>query len=225
MNRLRNPPAILAVTMTTLIGGSTGSLGGAVFAVVFAVVGALWGVGLVLLALRLSQSPGRRQTWANAVLFAIVLAAGFVTGAGLMAQLLMSAALDSRPQVFADLVRGSIGNAEALPFYVFNTPLEWVLVPAAIVLTWNNPRRRRLMLTALILWTFHRVWTYTWFVPQITGWGEGDPGTPLTTDQLDQARTWVNLSWIRGAIDVSATVLALLAAFTPALSREPVPRS
>ncbi len=216
MYPLRNAPALLAVAATSLIGGASGSLGGPIFAVLGAVVGALWGVGLVYVAARMSRSPARRQRWANATLFATVVAAGLITGVGFLSLLMMNAALGSRPQVFADMVRGAVGDAEALPFFLFNTPLEWILVPAALLLTWSNPRARKLMLTALILWTLQRVWTYTYFVPLINEWGEGAPGTPMTADELSNAQTWVNLSWIRNAVDLETMVMALLAIFANA---------
>jgi hypothetical protein len=67
------------------------------------------------------------------------------------------------------------------------------------------------MLAALILWTLHRAWTYTYLVPLISGWSEGVPGAPMTAAEVGQARTWVNLSWIRTVIDLTTMVLALLA--------------
>jgi hypothetical protein len=72
--------------------------------------------------------------------------AAVVTGSALMGQLLMTAALPDSAQFFTDLIRGSIGTAEALPFYLFNTPMEWLIVPAALLLNWNLPARRNLLL-------------------------------------------------------------------------------
>jgi len=220
MSSLRNP-AVVAVIFTALVGAASGSMGGPVFAVAGLAIGALWGLGLVWLARRLSRSDAQRQKWTNVVLFSTALCAGCVTGASLMGQLLMSTALETQPQFFADLIRGPIGAAEALPFYLFNTPIELILAPLSVLLVWNNPRRRRLILAVVIVWSVHRVWTYTWFVPLISEWSTGASGTPMTAAQLAQARTWVDLSWIRFAFDVTATVLVLLAALVPGTETRP----
>jgi hypothetical protein len=215
----RNTHAGLVVASTALIGGSSGNLGGTQFAIIGAVVGALWGAGLVVLARRLSRSEPGRHRWANVTLFATVVAAGLITGVGFLSLLMMDAALNTDPQFFANMIRGSVGDAEALPFFLFNTPLEWVLVPLAFLLTWSDPRCRNLMLIVLVLWTLHRVWTYTYFVPLIDQWGDGAPGSLMTAGEIDSARTWVNLSFIRNAIDLTTMVLALLALLRSAYSR------
>lgn len=75
-------------------------------------------------------------------------------------------------------------------------------MPAVLLLTWQVPQQRRLVLTAAVLFVAMRVWTYLYFVPQISDWSQGT--TPLTPVQLDQARTWVGLSWIRVAVDIAA---------------------
>jgi hypothetical protein len=44
---------------------------------------------------------------------------------------------------------------------------------------------------------------------------EAPAGVPLSPEQLDQAGLWVDLSWIRLAIDLATVTLVLLAAFVP----------
>jgi hypothetical protein len=149
------------------------------------------------------------------LVFATVLAAGLLTRSALVELLVMEVALSEAPLFFAELVRPPIGDAIVLPFYLLNTPLEWLLVPGTLLLTWRVPRQRRLVLAAAVIFVFARVWTYLWFVPQTIDWSEGPPGVPLSPDQLDQARLWVDLSWIRLAIDLATGALVLLAAFVP----------
>lgn len=204
-------PGLLVIIALVLIGGAAGSLGGPSAAVIVAVAGLLWGAVLTLTAARLSRSESRRRAWAAAFVFATVLAGGFLVGSALHGQLIHSAALRDAPQLFDDLVRPPIGDAEALPFLLLNTPLEWLLMPAVLLLTWQVPQQRRLVLTAAVLFVAMRVWTYLYFVPQISDWSQGT--APLTPEQLDQARTWVGLSWIRVTVDIATTVLVLLAAF------------
>jgi hypothetical protein len=204
-------PTTLIIIALAVIGSASASLGGTPFALIGGAIGALWGWGLVALAKRITRSKHRLQTWGNSILFVTVLFMVLVAGASLMAQLLSTAALNSQPQFFTDMIRGSIGVAEALPFYLFNTPLEWFLMPMAVLLNWGNPRTRKILITALLIWVFHRAWTYVYFVPQITDWSKGT--SPLTADQLAHARTWVNLSWIRHIFDDVTAILVLVAVF------------
>jgi energy-converting hydrogenase Eha subunit A len=213
-------PGLVVMIALGLLGAASGTLIGPIGIVVVAAVGLLWGAILSLAAGRLSRSEPRRHAWANGVVFATVLIAGVLSGSALSNLLLMSAALAEAPQFFADLVRPPIGEAEMLPFFLLNTPMEWLLIPGVVLLTWPLPRQRRLALTALAIFVCSRIWTYVYFVPQIFGWAEGPAGAPLTPDQLDQAQLWVELSWVRLATDLATLALVLRAAF---ISRDVVP--
>lgn len=213
METLRTPAALTVLAATTAVGAAAGSLGGRVAATIFAATGLLWGCLAVLTASWLSRSEDRRQRWANLSLFGAALAAALLTGAGLQAMLIMDASVSEAPQFFADLVRPPIGDAEALPYYLLNTPLEWLLVPAALLLNWPAQGRRILILAAAALFYPLRLWTYLYFVPKIIAWGEGSAAGPLSAAQLDQANLWVDLSWIRLAMDAAVAVLLIAAAF------------
>lgn len=211
MKQFRKTSTILVMIALAMIGGTSASLGGAAFILVGGIIGALWGLGLAALAEKITRNEARHRKWSNGVLFLTAICATLVAGASLMAQLLSSTALQSQPQFFADMVRGSIGVAEALPFYVLNTPLEWFLIPMSLLLNWNNTFRRRLLIATLAVWTLHRSWTYLYFVPQITDLSKSTG--LLTSNQLEVARNWVNLSWIRHIFDDITAVLVLLAGF------------
>jgi hypothetical protein len=200
----------MVVASTAAVAGAGAHLGGAPWALAGALVGALWGWGIVWVCARLLRRSGQARGLSTWVLSSTALLTGLVAGAGIMAQLLSTAALRTHPQFFTDMVRGPVGQAEALPFYLFNTPLEWILIPAAALLAAGR-RARHLMITVLVIWTVHRVWTYTWFVPAITDWSHGPVGAAMTEPQLAQARTWVSLSWLRSGADVAAALLTTAA--------------
>lgn len=83
------------------------------------------------------------------------------------------------------------------------------------------PRRQKLLLLAAVLFFALRVWSYLYFIPQILDWNQGATGQPLSTAQLRQAGLWVDLSWVRLAMDAAIALLLLSAAFVPATdSRE-----
>ena len=217
-HRLDLRAGILVVIALILVGGSAGSLGGPAFAVVAAAAGLVWGSILTVIAAMLGRSERRRRTWATGVLSVSVVVAGLLAGSGFMGQLLFDTTLADAPDVFASLVRGSVGNAESTPFYLFNTPLEWLLVPTELLLCWRVIRQRRLLLPAAVVFYISRVWTYLYFVPQIFDWSGST--TPLTAGQLEQAQTWVDLSWIRLAIDITIMILLLAALLSTGQRRE-----
>jgi hypothetical protein len=203
-----------AVTGTTLIGASAGSLGGGFSALIFAMVGLVWGLLAVRVATRLNRS-WRRATFANASVYAAAFAAALLTGVGLESTSIMDASVDRVPQFFADLVRPPIGDAEAVPFYVLNTSLEWLLIPAVVLLNAWIPKRQKLILSAAVIFFALRVWSYLYFIPEILHWNQGTTGQPLTPGQLEQASLWVDLSWVRLAMDAAIALLLLGAAFVP----------
>ena len=210
-------PAITAVAGTSLIGFSAGTLGGPVAAMIFGAIGFLWGVLAFLLARRLTGSS-RRAVFANISLYTATFAITCLTGVGLQIMPIMDLSITHAPQFFADLVRPPIGDAEALPYYLLNTPLEWLLIPAALLLNARIPKRRTLIMIAATMFFALRMWSYLYFIPDILDWNQGTTGQPLSADQLDQAAFWVDLSWIRLGADATIALLLLGAAFIPVAS-------
>jgi hypothetical protein len=208
-------PATAAVAGTSLVGFSAGTLGGPVAAMIFGAVGFLWGVLAVLVAKRLTRSS-RPTVFANVSLYAATFASTCLTGLGLQIMPIMDVSVTHAPQFFADLVRPPIGDAEALPFYLLNTPLEWLFIPGALLLNARIPRRRTLILAAATLYFAMRVWSYLYFISDILEWNRGMTGQPLSSAQLVQAVLWVDLSWVRLGLDAATALLLLGAAFIPA---------
>jgi hypothetical protein len=66
-----------------------------------------------------------------------------------------------------------------------------------------------------------RLWSYVYFVPNIFEFGALPPDGPFSAEVVEQFRMWVNLSWLRFAIqDLLPYLLLLLAAFVPASASE-----
>jgi hypothetical protein len=100
-------------------------------------------------------------------------------------------------------------------FVVFNSPMEWLILPAAVFLNWQHRKRRALLLACVVLFYLSRAWTYIYFVPQILKFMSIPGGTALSYDVGSAVLTWVNLSWIRCAIDGVVAILFLRAASKP----------
>ena len=140
-------PAIAAVAGTSLVGFTAGTLGGPFAAMIFGALGFLWGLLAFVVARRLTRSS-RRAMFANVSLYTATFAITCLTGVGLQIMPIMDVSITHAPQFFADLVRPPIGDAEALPYYLLNTPLEWLLIPAALLLNARIPERRTLIMIA-----------------------------------------------------------------------------
>ena len=211
-------PFLIVVPATTVLGLLESALFGSVAAaLVGAVVGLGWGLLLGFIATRLSRRESRRPYLANASMFVAVLASGMLSGGSLLYLMLSSAGL-SAPSTSFTLVHPPFGGRFDLFIITFNTLLEWLLIPAALFLNWRIPKRRTLIVIAAVVYYAMRVWTYIYFVPIIFEFGAMQPDAPVSAEVLERFRVWVNLSWIRGAIDISTYLLFLLAAFFPASS-------
>jgi hypothetical protein len=74
---------------------------------------------------------------------------------------------------------------------------------------------RRQGITGRFLYYMSRVWTYVYFIPAIFRLMELPPESPLSADLASQIAHWVNLSWIRCAVDGALALLLLFAALRP----------
>jgi hypothetical protein len=102
-------------------------------------------------------------------------------------------------------------------FITMNSLMEWLLMPVALFLNWHIPKRRTFIVIAAVAFYAMRLWSYIYFVPNIFEFGALPPDGPFSAEIVEQFRMWVNLSWLRFAIQDALTyLLLLLAAFVPA---------
>jgi hypothetical protein len=120
--------ALLLVTATALVAGTTGALASPVFAA----VGLLSGAGGGFDRARLYPSAALGRPWRRAAVCAGALAAPSLTGVGPQAAQLLAEAGNDTLRAFAGLVRGSTGDV--LGSYPVTTPVEWLLIAAALLL-------------------------------------------------------------------------------------------
>jgi hypothetical protein len=87
----------------------------------------------------------------------------------------------------------------------------------ALFCNWHIPKRRMFIVIAAVAFYAMRLWSYIYFVPNIFEFGALPPDGPFSAEIVEQFRMWVNLSWLRFAIQDALTyLLLLLAAFVPA---------
>jgi hypothetical protein len=166
--------------------------------------------------MRLARSESRRAALANGSVFLATLALGVMAGGGLPSQLLLSAGL-STPSTTFTMIHPPFADTSNLFIITMNSLMEWLLIPAALFLNWHIPKRRTLIVIAAVAFYAMRVWPYIYFVPNIFEFGALPPDGPFSAEVVERFRMWVNLNWLRIAIqDVLTYLLFLLAAFVPA---------
>lgn len=220
----RRAPILAVAVATTTMGAFAGSFAGG--PVLGAAFGLAWGLALGAIATRVSRPARRRPALANGALLAASLVAGILFGFGLLDLSLHSRLLGEQPQDIGILIHPPLGDVFMVGLIALNSSLEWLLLPVLVLLNWQVPKRRPLVVVAAALYYAMRVWSYLYFVPHIFDWGELPVGQPFSAEQLDQIRTWVGLSWVRGAVDGLLFVLLLVAMLVPvsgAVARRPPP--
>jgi hypothetical protein len=73
---------------------------------------------------------------------------GVLFGGGLLAQMWMNQAWIASPPSSFDLIQSPLGDGLIVFFILFNSLMEWVVIPAAIFFNWRIPNRRTLVVAA-----------------------------------------------------------------------------
>jgi hypothetical protein len=125
----------------------------------FSLTGLLWALFLGFIADRLMRREGRRELLANATVFASIIAAGLLAGAGLMYRSMMLEVLEEPTTTYAVL---SALMQPAVPYYILiNTLLELFIMLLVVFFNWNAGRTRRILsLGGVGLYLAMRIWTY-----------------------------------------------------------------
>jgi hypothetical protein len=203
-----------ALVVVSAIGFST--LGGFSAALIAGTLALGWTLLLGFIAMRLARSESRSAALANGSMFLVTLAMGLMAGGGLPYQLLLSAGL-STPSTTFTLIHPPFSDTSNVFIITMYSLMEWLLIPAALFCNWHIPKRRTLIVIAAVAFYAMRVWSYIYFVPNIFEFGALPPDGPFSAEVVERFRMWVNLNWIRIAIqEILTYLLLLLATFVPA---------
>jgi hypothetical protein len=203
-----------ALVVVSAIGFST--LGGFSAALIAGALALGWSLLLGFITMRVARSESRRAASANVAMFLTTLALGVTAGGALLQQMLLSAGL-STPSTTFTIIHPPFGGSFSLFIITLNSLMEWLLMPVALFCNWHIPKRRTLIVIAAVAFYAMRLWSYIYFVPNIFEFGALPPDGPFSAEVVERFRMWVNLSWLRFAIQDALTyLLLLLAAFVPA---------
>jgi hypothetical protein len=171
--------------------------------------GLVWGLAAAAIAPRIARRGTTTSAWPDTALFVAVALAFIVLGAALLGDLLATS-----PQAQLDLLQhGSFGSF----FYAIHGPFEWMIMPALLMLNWHRPGRRWLIVAAAVAFYTGRVASALYFAPQALDWADNPAGA-----DLDQVSLWMNLNWLRTAVqDTLTAILLLLAAALHGARRPP----
>jgi MFS family permease len=127
-----------------------------------AFIGALWAVGLGLVAQRLARREERRVWLANTSIFLSIVAIGLTIGGGYRYASMMNGALNDPSLTYSVL---SALMQPAVPFYIIlNTSMELFLVSLLVFWNWEaDPKRRALIVIGVLAYFAMGIWTYLVF--------------------------------------------------------------
>ena len=180
---------------------------------VAAAVALLWYGLATAVAARLRRTPTRAAATAG---FAAI-AAAMLMAPGIVLHLMFSA-----PAAYLEVQQSSAGTGTVGYYATLNPLTEWVLAPLALLLCWPDPATRRPAVAAAVLFYLERAATYLYFAPAILSW----PGASTSPALIDQVGLWMQLDWLRIAVNALTIVLfgrAALAAAAEASSAPPRP--
>jgi hypothetical protein len=177
-------------------------------------IGAAWGLVWTALAGLVAAVIGRLRDnplhWPNASALLVAFVTVMMLGAGLILHLMVGS-----PESYLALQQS--GTEGDLFFYATLNPLtELVLVPLALFLNWKDPRRRKLIVTAALIYYAERIATYLYFGPVIASWPDAQPSAEL----LDEVSLWLSLDWIRIVVGIPMILLFVLVTFLPVPAHE-----
>src|SRR5512132_93120 len=135
----RLAPTLTVAVATTAMGAFAGRFAGD--PVLVAAVGLAWGLALGATATRVSRPARQRPRLANGALLAASLVAGILFGFGLLDLSLHSRLLAAQPQDIGILIQPPLGDVFMVGLIGLNTSLEWLLLPALVLLNWHIPKR------------------------------------------------------------------------------------
>ena len=181
-------------------------------------IGGVGGLVWVFILAGIVRLIQRSEMLAGSISTIVLLSAGatlFLTmGGGIYEYMLMRKALATTPEWIVTITAGPLGEQVILYFILFNSLLEILLVPLALLLNWHMPARRRFVLAAGLIFYAIRIWTYLYFAPQYFDFGQMTFSEQLVNDLMHR----MSIDNIRFVVQIVEAGLFFRAALGPTLS-------
>ena len=142
------------------------------------------------------------------ILIACALFLGLNTGAGLYQHLFDIPKMFASPAAMTFASNNDVGQAQYfwIPLHI----LVLVTLILSAVLNWSNPKRKKLVLTALGIYLYISV-VSIWFAYKLTVFA----AMPDTAEFYSQTKQWLALSWHRPILQIICEVILLIAISKP----------
>jgi len=186
--------------------GALGGYAAGGFVVSGAVAGLVWLAPAAVVARVVNRRPDRLPNRANLWALLGALSAALLIG-GAVAQKMMF----PTPERYLAMIQSGAGDGATGFFIVFNTLLEWIVLPIALLCNGRLPGRRGIATVAAVIFYAERVATYLYFAPTVLSWTTAQSSPAL----LHEAAVWTNLDSIRIAVDAITMILLLITGLRP----------
>jgi hypothetical protein len=160
-----------------------------------ATVGLAWTLVAIPIARAVNRRRQRRGHWPDTAALVAAANAAIVVGFGLLLDLTYPTA-----QSYLAMNQAPAGPNHSFAYGLVNTPREWIFVPLAVLLNWYLPKRRRLLLAAVLVLYVERVITYLYFAPTVLSWQDTTPAQ-TTPALLAEVGRWMRLDLARTPVD------------------------
>jgi hypothetical protein len=158
----------------------------------------------------MKQGSINKRRWADLSLLTSTILYLFINGAGAFETAVIVPVWTSDPPASLAMFQGEYG-LDFKTFWIAAHSIHEITFIAAIILNWNIPQRRKVLLVVFVIHVALRAWTITYFAPTIISFQEMMPSN-ITDEALRQkAQLWENLNLIRtGLFTILSFVLVPL---------------
>lgn len=152
-----------------------------------------------------------KAKWANGVLLMCVLFAGADLGGSFYEGALVVPVWQANPPATLALIQPSHGGIELVRFWLPIHGIFNLLLFFSLWLCWKDLPRRKLILAALGTYIAMRIWTFAYFIPEITAFMQMPLDGPSTPELVARTQKWGWLSHGRGLLVLVSTVFLMKA--------------
>jgi hypothetical protein len=155
-----------------------------------------------------------KNKFAFLTLFITVLLFGVLNGGGIYEEIVVAPVWSASPPTSFALIQEPSGLSLTSFWISFHIAANIFLV-IALVLHWQNKRRRDYLLVVLGLYLIIRIATFAYFAPEIIAFENTPAHGPFSPELEARAKLWTTLSWFRTICEIGINILLLLAIIKP----------
>lgn len=154
-------------------------------------------------------------------LFMTVLLFGILNGGGIFEEIVVVPVWSASPPASFALIQEPDGLSLTSFWIPFHIAANIFLI-IALILNWQNKKRRSHLLIVLGMYLVIRIATFAYFAPEIIAFENIPSQGPFSPELAARAQLWATLSWLRTIGEIGINILLLLAIIQPGKYNKPV---